>query len=76
MVLAYIDYSQQEFIIAAALSGDPEMKAAYSTVDPYLAFAKQQEQCHWKLQNQLTKLQEIFLKLVYWAFNTEWGQIV
>jgi DNA polymerase I len=40
-VLAYIDYSQQEFLIAAALSGDQEMKAAYSTGDPYLAFAKQ-----------------------------------
>lgn len=40
-MLAYIDYSQQEFLIAAALSGDQEMKAAYSTGDPYLAFAKQ-----------------------------------
>ena len=40
-VLAYIDYSQQEFCAAAALSEDPEMKAAYSTGDPYLAFAKQ-----------------------------------
>jgi len=40
-VLAYIDFCQQEFMIAAALSGDQEMKAAYSTGDPYLAFAKQ-----------------------------------
>jgi DNA polymerase-1 len=40
-VLAYIDYSQQEFLIAAALSDDQEMKATYSTGDPYLAFAKQ-----------------------------------
>ncbi len=40
-VLAYIDYSQQEFCIAAALSKDPEMKAAYESEDPYLAFAKQ-----------------------------------
>jgi DNA polymerase I-like protein with 3'-5' exonuclease and polymerase domains len=40
-VLAYIDYSQQEFCIAAALSKDPEMKAAYESGDPYLAFAKQ-----------------------------------
>jgi hypothetical protein len=39
--LAYIDYEQQEFGIAAALSGDPAMLAAYSSGDPYLAFAKQ-----------------------------------
>lgn len=39
--IAYIDWSQQEFGIAAALSGDPNMKAAYMSGDPYLAFAKQ-----------------------------------
>lgn len=39
--LAYIDWSQQEFGIAAALSGDPAMIEAYRTGDPYLAFAKQ-----------------------------------
>lgn len=39
--LAYIDWSQQEFGIAAALSGDPLMQEAYHTGDPYLTFAKQ-----------------------------------
>jgi hypothetical protein len=39
--VAYVDWSQQEFGIAAALSGDIAMQAAYSTGDPYLAFAKQ-----------------------------------
>src|SRR6266404_5874046 len=39
--IAYIDYAQQEFGIAAALSGDPAMQAAYLSGDPYLAFAKQ-----------------------------------
>ena len=39
--VAYIDWSQQEFGIAAALSGDPAMLAAYRSGDPYLAFAKQ-----------------------------------
>jgi DNA polymerase I len=39
--IAYIDWSQQEFGIAAALSGDPAMLAAYQSGDPYLAFAKQ-----------------------------------
>ncbi|MDW7618500.1 MAG: DNA polymerase [Nitrosomonadaceae bacterium] len=39
--LAYVDWSQQEFGIAAALSGDPAMMMAYRSGDPYLAFAKQ-----------------------------------
>ncbi len=39
--LAYVDWSQQEFGIAAALSGDKRMMEAYSSGDPYLAFAKQ-----------------------------------
>jgi DNA polymerase I len=39
--LAYVDYAQQEFGIAAALSGDPAMMSAYRTGDPYVTFAKQ-----------------------------------
>ena len=39
--LAYIDWGQQEFGIAAALSRDPMMLQAYQSGDPYLAFAKQ-----------------------------------
>jgi hypothetical protein len=39
--IAYIDWQQQEFGIAAALSCDPLMMAAYRSGDPYLAFAKQ-----------------------------------
>jgi hypothetical protein len=39
--LAYVDWRQQEFGIAAALSGDSAMQAAYESGDPYLAFAKQ-----------------------------------
>ena len=39
--VAYIDWSQQEFGIAAALSGDGNMRAGYESGDPYLAFAKQ-----------------------------------
>jgi DNA polymerase-1 len=39
--IAYIDWEQQEFGIAAALSDDPLMKDAYWSGDPYLAFAKQ-----------------------------------
>jgi DNA polymerase-1 len=39
--VAYVDWSQQEFGIAAALSGDVAMQAAYLSGDPYLALAKQ-----------------------------------
>jgi DNA polymerase-1 len=36
---AYLDFSQQEFGIAAALSNDPNMREAYISGDPYLSFA-------------------------------------
>lgn len=39
--VAYVDWSQQEFGIAAALSGDEVMMEAYDSGDPYLTFAKQ-----------------------------------
>jgi hypothetical protein len=39
--VAYVDWKQQEFGIAAALSGDAAMQVAYRSGDPYLAFAKQ-----------------------------------
>ena len=38
--VAYIDWASQEFAIAAVLSGDPAMLAAYESGDPYLEFAK------------------------------------
>jgi len=41
MAVAYLDYSQQEFAIAASLSDDEAMAAAYRSGDPYLAFGKQ-----------------------------------
>jgi DNA polymerase I len=39
--LAYVDYEQQEFAVAGALSEDPEMLEAYRSGDCYVAFAKQ-----------------------------------
>jgi DNA polymerase-1 len=39
--VAYVDWRQQEFGEAAALSGDEAMMAAYLSGDPYLAFMKQ-----------------------------------
>jgi hypothetical protein len=41
MAILKIDYEQQEFGIAAALSQDRAMMEAYLSGDPYLAFAKQ-----------------------------------
>jgi len=38
--LVYIDWSQQEFGIAAALSGDAAMAEAYFSGDPYLKFGQ------------------------------------
>jgi hypothetical protein len=38
--VAYVDYSQQELAIAAALSGDRGMMEAYTSGDFYLTFAK------------------------------------
>lgn len=39
--IAYVDWEQQEFGIAGALSGDAAMIAAYESGDPYLEFGKQ-----------------------------------
>jgi DNA polymerase-1 len=39
--VAYIDWCQQEHGIAAVLSGDSAMQAAYVSGDPYLEFARQ-----------------------------------
>lgn len=41
MAVAYVDFEQQEFGIAAALAGDVNMAEAYRSGDPYLAFGKQ-----------------------------------
>jgi DNA polymerase I-like protein with 3'-5' exonuclease and polymerase domains len=38
--LAYVDWSQQELAIAAALSGDARMREAYTSGDFYLSFGK------------------------------------
>lgn len=38
--VAYVDWSQQELGIAAALSQDPALMQAYKSGDPYLEFAK------------------------------------
>ena len=39
--IAYLDFTSQEFLVAAALSKDKAMVEAYESGDVYLAFAKQ-----------------------------------
>ena len=39
--VAYLDFAQQEFAVAAALSGDTAMAEAYLSGDPYLRFGQQ-----------------------------------
>jgi DNA polymerase I len=39
--IAYVDWSQQEYGIGAALSKDAAMMHAYASGDPYIAFGKQ-----------------------------------
>jgi DNA polymerase I-like protein with 3'-5' exonuclease and polymerase domains len=40
MAVAYVDWSSMEFMVGAALSGDPVMIEFYQNGDPYLSFAK------------------------------------
>jgi len=40
MALAHLDWEQQEFMIAALMSGDKNMQDAYRSGNPYLALAK------------------------------------
>jgi DNA polymerase-1 len=40
MALAYLDYAQQEIMVAAALSGDANLLHTYQSGDPYIALAK------------------------------------
>jgi DNA polymerase-1 len=39
--IAYVDWSAQEIAVAAALSGETALWDAYSSGDPYIAFARQ-----------------------------------
>jgi DNA polymerase-1 len=59
--LGYIDWEQQEFGIAAVLSGDPAMLEAYQSGDPYLAFAKQAEAApSWATKETHGQIRELY----------------
>ncbi len=71
--LAYIDWSQQEFGIAAALSGDSTMAAAYQSGDPYLAFAKTAGAVPYDATAESHKEVRDLFKHAHWASNTPWA---
>jgi hypothetical protein len=70
--VAYVDWSQQEFGIAAALSGDVNMVAAYQSGDPYLAFAKQAGAVPADATKQSHSTQRELFKACVLAGNTVW----
>jgi DNA polymerase I len=72
--VAYVDWSQQEFGIAAALSGDAAMQAAYSSGDPYLTFAKQAGAVPPDATKESHKLERELFKTcaLAWPFSTAW----
>ncbi len=71
--VAYIDWSQQEFGIAAAFSGDANMLVAYRSGDPYLAFAKQAGPFPSRQLNIHTNESGHCSKHVRSVFSMEWG---
>jgi hypothetical protein len=70
--IAYIDWSQQEFGIAAALSGDSAMQKAYRSGDPYLAFAKQAGAVPTDATKESHGLQRELFKLCALGVSTAW----
>ena len=72
--LAYIDWSQQEFGIAAALSGDQAMLAAYQSDDPYLSVCQASRRCSaWCDQITRTRTSASSSSNACWRCNTAWA---
>ena len=71
--VAYIDWSQQEFGIDAALSGDQAMIEAYKSGDPYLAFAKQAGAVPPDATKQSHGPQRELFKACVLGVHTGWG---
>jgi DNA polymerase-1 len=71
--LAYIDYAAQEIAIAAALSRDPTMMAAYAAGDPYLWLARTGGYAPQSATKKThAEVRDIF-KIVYLAANYGMG---
>ena len=71
--VAYMDWSQQEFGIAAALSGDANMLAAYRSGDPYLAFAKLAGAAPQDATKETHAMCAISTKRACWPCSTRMG---
>ena len=72
--VAYVDYSQQEIGIAAALSGDKNMMEAYSSGDLYLTFAKQAGAVPWNATKQTHAKERDQFKIVALAVGYGMGE--
>ena len=72
--VAYIDWSNQEFAIAAKLSGDVKMMAAYESGDPYLAFGKQAGKLPQMPRRPLTLASASFSSNVYSESPMRWAR--
>ena len=70
--IAYIDWSQQEFGIAAALSGDPLMRKLICPAIPIWLLPNRPEQCRLMRLKRRIKLNANNLKPVCWQSNTAW----
>jgi DNA polymerase-1 len=73
--IAYLDWQQQEFGIAAALSRDPLMKDAYRSGDPYLAFAKQAGAAPADATKKTHKSIRDQFKSTSWRCSTVWASM-
>jgi len=65
--ICYVDWSQQEFGIAAVLSGDEVMQAAYRSGDPYLASPSRRAWCRPTPRSRATALCASFASNACWA---------
>ena len=67
--IAYLDWQAQEIAIAAALSGDEQLRADYLTGDPYLAFAIATGLLHANVGDTERKRIRNIVKVVFLATN-------
>ena len=74
MGLAYIDWSTQEFGIAAALSGDAAIIAAYESGDPVFNSENRLVRCRLMPPKRPTKPHANFTRLVSSGLVTAWGR--
>ena len=71
--VAYLDWEQQEFGIAAALSNDHNMIDDYNSGDAYLGFAKRAKAIPEDGTKKSHRKFVIYIKLVSSGSGTQWG---